>query len=82
MTDMQSFQNHFLIAMPTLDDPYFSRSITYICEHNADGAMGIVINQPADHILADRFRHDPEPAVQPACLEAVISGKALIGTLA
>ena len=43
---MQSFENHFLIAMPSLEDPYFSRSLTYICEHNEHGAMGIVINQP------------------------------------
>ncbi|GAA0341809.1 YqgE/AlgH family protein [Bowmanella denitrificans] len=43
---MQSFENHFLIAMPSLEDPYFSRSLTYICEHNEQGAMGIVINQP------------------------------------
>jgi putative transcriptional regulator len=43
---MQSLQNHLLIAMPTLNDPYFSRSVTYICEHNEHGAMGIVINQP------------------------------------
>lgn len=42
-----SLQNHFLIAMPALDDQYFSRSLTYIIEHNEDGAMGIVINQPS-----------------------------------
>ena len=47
MTELTSLQNHFLVAMPALDDPYFSRSITYICEHNKDGAMGIVINQPS-----------------------------------
>ena len=33
--------------MPSLDDPYFSRSLIYICEHNAEGAMGIVVNQPS-----------------------------------
>lgn len=47
MTDLKSLQNHFLIAMPSLEDPYFSRSLTYICEHNDEGAMGIVINQPS-----------------------------------
>ncbi|MEW9797192.1 YqgE/AlgH family protein [Alteromonas sp. CYL-A6] len=47
MTEVKSLQNHFLIAMPSLDDPYFSRSLTYICEHNADGAMGLVVNQPS-----------------------------------
>lgn len=39
---------HFLIAMPALTDPYFSKSVTFICSHNEDGAMGVVINQPTD----------------------------------
>lgn len=39
---------HFLIAMPALTDPYFSKSVTFICTHNQDGAMGIVINRPTD----------------------------------
>jgi putative transcriptional regulator len=43
-----SLKNHFLIAMPGLTDPRFSQSVTYICEHNEGGAMGIVINQPAN----------------------------------
>ena len=34
--------NQFLIAMPTMVDPNFSRSVTYVCAHNDDGAMGIV----------------------------------------
>ena len=38
---MQDFQDHFLIAMPALDDPMFKRSVTYICEHTAEGAMGV-----------------------------------------
>ena len=45
---MESLQNHFLIATPTMDDPLFKRSVTYICEHNEDGAMGLIINQPAN----------------------------------
>ncbi len=51
MTELKSLQNHFLIATPSLEDPYFSRSLTYICEHNADGAMGLVINQPSSMTL-------------------------------
>lgn len=50
---MQSFQNHFLIAMPSLEDPLFKRSVTYVCEHNAEGAMGIVINHPLEITVAD-----------------------------
>ena len=37
--------NQFLIAMPNLMDPNFFHSVTYICEHNEFGAMGVVINQ-------------------------------------
>lgn len=50
---MQNLQNHFLIATPVLEGSYFSRSVTYICEHNDDGAMGIVVNQPAGMTLKD-----------------------------
>ena len=35
-----------LIAMPSMEDPNFSRTVTIICEHNQDGAMGIIVNQP------------------------------------
>ena len=49
--------NHFLIAMPALDDPNFFHSVTYICEHNEQGAMGIVINQPLDIALSDVLAH-------------------------
>jgi putative transcriptional regulator len=45
--------NQFLIAMPTLADPNFSHTVTYICEHNADGALGIVINRPLELTLKD-----------------------------
>lgn len=43
-----SLTNQFLIAMPGLKDPNFARTVTYVCEHNAEGAMGIVINRPMD----------------------------------
>src|SRR3990172_12754908 len=47
--------HHFLIAMPNMADPYFSRSLTYICEHNEQGALGIVINRPLDMTLEALF---------------------------
>ena len=52
---MQHFNltDHFLIAMPQLNDPNFVRSVTYICAHNEDGAMGIVINRPLDMALGE-----------------------------
>lgn len=43
-----NLQNHFLIAMPSLTDPYFEQSVVYVCEHNENGAMGLVINKPIE----------------------------------
>ncbi len=40
-------KHHFLMAMPHMEDPRFARSLIFLCEHNADGAMGLVINQPS-----------------------------------
>ena len=41
-----TFSNQLLIAMPGMEDPNFSSTVTLICEHNAEGALGIVINRP------------------------------------
>jgi len=46
---------HLLIAMPSLQDPNFSRTVTLICEHSKDGAMGIVINQPTSMSVEELF---------------------------
>ena len=40
----------FLIAMPTMGDPRFERSVIYMCAHSADGAMGLVVNRVASEI--------------------------------
>ncbi len=50
-------RDHFLLAMPCLDEGIFAHSITYICEHGESGAMGIVINQPLDLSVAEIFEH-------------------------
>ena len=47
--------DHFLIAMPAMADPNFSRTLTYICEHNANGALGVIVNRPIDMTLAALF---------------------------
>jgi putative transcriptional regulator len=39
-----------LIAMPSMGDERFARAVIYMCAHSADGAMGIIVNQPAAHI--------------------------------
>ena len=47
--------HHFLIAMPSMVDPNFSRTLTYICEHNDQGALGLVVNRPIDLTLQALF---------------------------
>ena len=49
--------NQFLIAMPSLQDPNFHRTVTYLCAHNDEGAMGIVINRPLDLRLGEVLDH-------------------------
>jgi putative transcriptional regulator len=55
MRESGSLINHFLIAMPSLRDPNFARTVTLICEHSSDGAMGIVINRVTDLTLTEIF---------------------------
>lgn len=45
--------HHFLIATPYLEDPRFGGSLTLICEHSAEGAMGLVVNQPLQLTMND-----------------------------
>jgi len=45
--------NQFLIAMPSLEDPNFTRTVTYVCAHSDEGAMGIVINRPLNIDLGE-----------------------------
>jgi putative transcriptional regulator len=47
--------NHFLIAMPGLEDALFGKSVVYVCEHTPRGALGLVINKPADINLSALF---------------------------
>ncbi|MFY2763065.1 YqgE/AlgH family protein [Arenimonas sp. MALMAid1274] len=53
MADSPFLTDHFLIAMPALDDPNFQRAVTLVCQHDANGAMGIVINREADYTVGE-----------------------------
>ena len=53
MPQASSLKNHFLIALPSLADPNFSHTVTYICEHDSQGAMGIIVNRPSQLQLKD-----------------------------
>ena len=43
---MGTLKNKLLVAMPNMTDPYFSKSVIFICEYNRDGAVGFIINKP------------------------------------
>jgi putative transcriptional regulator len=53
----QCLRDHFLLAMPSLDEGIFAHSVTYVCEHGEAGAMGLVINRPLDLDLDEIFDH-------------------------
>ena len=56
-TTYTSLANHFLVALPSLEDPNFSKSVVYIYEHNEEGAMGLIINKPLTMQLQDVLQH-------------------------
>jgi putative transcriptional regulator len=53
--DNANFTDHFLIAMPSMLDPNFSGTLTYICDHGDQGALGVVINKPIELNLEALF---------------------------
>lgn len=53
MSQASYLNGHFLIAMPGLKDPNFERGVTFICQHNETGALGITINRATDLTVAD-----------------------------
>jgi putative transcriptional regulator len=57
--------HHFLIAMPAMADPYFARTLTYLCEHNEQGALGVVVNRPIDMSLQALFEQIDVPLEAP-----------------
>ena len=50
-----NFTDHFLIAMPNMVDPNFAGTLTYICDHGKDGALGIVVNRPIELSIEKLF---------------------------
>ncbi len=48
--------NQLLIALPALADPHFSRSVALICQHDDDGAMGVVVNRASEYTLGEVFQ--------------------------
>ena len=45
--------NQLLVALPALHDPHFARSVALVCQHDADGAMGVVVNRASEYTLGE-----------------------------
>lgn len=73
--DAKSLANQFLIAMPGMVDNHFAGTVVYLCDHTANGAMGLVINRPTDVDLASVFdKIDLKLEIQPRAKEPVYFG--------
>ncbi|MBL4763845.1 MAG: YqgE/AlgH family protein [Colwellia sp.] len=88
---MDSLENQFLIAMPSLAGDYFNKTVTYICEHNDEGAMGLIINMPVNitlhNLLKQIAENDPqqvsdnkstvEPKTKPLAEQSILGSHSL-----
>jgi putative transcriptional regulator len=69
--------NHFLIAMPSMQDPVFGGTVVYVCEHNENGVLGVVINKPTDmtmQVLFERIDLKLEDGLQSHVDEPIMFG--------
>ncbi len=69
MHSPRSLVDHFLIAMPAMDDPDFARGVTLICQHDEHGAMGVIINRESDFTLGDVLKQMDIPTQNPLLAE-------------
>ena len=74
--DASSLVGYFLIAMPGMLDPNFERGITFICQHNEEGAMGLVVNRLSDYRLGDVLQqmHMPCERAEVAAAPVLVGG--------
>jgi putative transcriptional regulator len=62
MALINSFANHLLIAMPSLHDEPFEKTVIYVCEHHEQGSVGLIVNRPMEYPLSIVFDQlDIEP---------------------
>jgi putative transcriptional regulator len=71
---MESLTGHFLISTPQMPDPRFQEQVIYICVHNEDGAMGLVINNPNPEITLFDVLHGSNLAIPEGSLPPVYIG--------
>lgn len=67
--------NHLLVALPALADPNFSRTVALVCQHDDDGAMGVVVNRPSEYTLGQVLAQMGIDSVDAAlCARPVLHG--------
>jgi len=72
MNKASYLNNQFIIAMPGLTDPIFFHTVTYLCQHNKEGALGIVINRSAEMKLGEIFKQMDIPVTSLEATEAPV----------
>jgi putative transcriptional regulator len=74
MKEFPSLKNQLLVAMPSLHDSYFDKSVMLMCEHNEEGALGIMVNHPLDFSTTELLEHMDITHHQSLNLNPVLSG--------
>ena len=70
-----SFGNHLLIALPSLHDSCFERSVTLVCQHDGDGAMGVMVNRSSEYTVGEILQQMGVSCDdQSLCSQQVLSG--------
>ncbi len=52
-SESSPLSNQLLVALPALHDPHFARSVTLVCQHDGDGAMGVMVNRASEYTLGE-----------------------------
>ncbi len=71
--------NHFIIAMPGLVDPMFEKSVSFICQHTAKGAMGLTINRPIEVSFAELLKQLDIPVTNGSLSERFANTNVYLG---
>ena len=61
-------KGRLLVATPPLEDPNFDRTVVYVLEHHADGALGVVVNRPTDELLGEPLERWSDLQATPAAV--------------
>ena len=72
MNQATYLNNQFIIAMPNLADPNFFHTVTYLCQHNEEGALGIVVNRSAEMKLGEIFKQMKIRVTSPCAAETLV----------